>query len=267
MKRIAWVVVSVLLSSCGPKVAPVVDPTPPVSAFETKMRWILQLEDERQLRGHGGDLVDLLNDAEPRVRRRAALATGRVKLPDALPGLTALLQADQDPEVRQMAAFAMGLIGDASAAPALMTALADPDALIQGRAAEALGLIAHKPAAQPIAAMIASHLGAGALQGINADDMGYPKPAPADAIRLGAFALVRLASYDGLASAFLGGDGRVRSRWWPIAYAFQRVNDPRATPVLLELLSGEGQLTRAFAARGLAGTRDAKAAAPLLAAA
>ena len=43
-----------------------------------------------------------------------------------------------------MAAFAMGLIGDAAAAPALTAALTDPDPLIQGRAAEALGLIAHK---------------------------------------------------------------------------------------------------------------------------
>ena len=102
------------LLSCGPTPAPVVDPTPPVSAFDTKMRWILQLEDERQLRGHGGDLLTLLNDAEPRVRRRAALATGRVRLPEAIPGLTSLLQSDEDAEVRQMAAFAMGLIGDAT---------------------------------------------------------------------------------------------------------------------------------------------------------
>ena len=255
------------LLSCGPKAAPVVDPTPPVSVFETKMRWILQLEDERQLRGHGGDLVALLNDAEPRVRRRAALAVGRVRLADGIPGLTTLLQTESDPEVRQMAAFAMGLIGDASAAPVLMTALSDPDALIQGRAAEALGLIAHKPAAQPIAAMITAHLNAGALTGINADDMAYPKPAPVDAIRLGAYALVRLGSYDGLASAFIDGNGRVRSRWWPIAYAFQRINDPRAAPVLLELFTGDGQLTRAFAARGLAATKDQRAVAPLLAAA
>ncbi|HEX6161741.1 MAG TPA: HEAT repeat domain-containing protein, partial [Vicinamibacterales bacterium] len=184
------------LLSCGPKAAPVVDPAPPASAFEQKMRWILQLEDERQLRGHGGDLLALLNDVEPRVRRRAALAVGRVRLADGIPGLTTLMQSDSDPEVRQMAAFAMGLIGDASAAPVLLTALTDPDALIQGRAAEALGLIAHKPAAQPIAAMVSAHVNAGALTGLNADDMAYPKPAPVDAVRLGAYALVRLGSYD-----------------------------------------------------------------------
>jgi cyclophilin family peptidyl-prolyl cis-trans isomerase/HEAT repeat protein len=95
--------------------------------------------------------------------------------------------------------------------------------------------------------------------------MAFPKPAPAEAVRLGAFALVRLGSYDGLASAFLE-QGRPRSRWWPVAFAFQRVNDPRAAAVLLDLFNGQGQLTRAFAARGLGVLKDQKAAAALLAA-
>ena len=266
LRRLCFLWPCVFVISCGPKAAPVVDPATPVMVFDQKMRWILQLEDQRQLRGNGGDLLTLLSDTEARIRRRAALAVGRVRLPDGIEALTPLLQSDSDAEVRQMAAFAMGLIGDAAAVPALMTALTDPDALIQGRAAEALGLIAHKGAAQPIAAMIAGHVNAGALNGLNADDMAWPKAAPVDAVRLGAFALVRLGSYDGLASAFLAADGRPRSRWWPIAYAFQRVNDPRAAPVLLALFTGEGQLTRAFAARGLAAAKDQRAAAPLLAA-
>src|SRR6185503_12605162 len=112
-----------------------------------------------------------------RVRRRSALAIGRIKLPEAVPALTTLMQSDSDAEVRQMAAFAMGLVGDAAAAPALTAALTDPDPLIQGRAAEALGLIAHKPAAPPIAAMVAAHINAGILNGLNPDDMGYPKAA------------------------------------------------------------------------------------------
>ena len=55
----------------------------------------------------------LLADPEARIRRRAALALGRVKLPEAIPALTSILQSEPDPEVKQMAAFAMGLIGDA----------------------------------------------------------------------------------------------------------------------------------------------------------
>ena len=263
------------LISCGPPAAPQVTPKPPAAVFEQKMRWILQLEDQRQLRGPsttpgingGGDLMTLLGDTEARIRRRSALAIGRVKLPEAIPGLTTLMQSDADAEVRQMAAFAMGLIGDASAAPALTTALNDPDPMIQGRAAEALGMIAHKAAAQPIAAMVAAHVNANALNGLNPDDMGFPKAPAVEAVRLGAYALVRLGSYDGLAGAFLDGQGRPRSRWWPIAYAFQRVNDARGASALLELFNGEGQLTRAFAARGLAVSKDQRAAGPLLSAA
>ncbi len=261
-----WPWLCLCLLSCGPKVAPVVTPaTPPPTVFEQKMRWILQLEDSRQLRGGGGDLLTLVGDTEARIRRRSALAIGRVKLPAGIPALTPALQSDGDPEVRQMAAFAMGLIGDAAAAPVLITALSDPDPMIQGRAAEALGLIAHQAAAAPIGAMIAMHVGS--TNGLNPDDMGYPKASGIEAVRLGAYALVRLGSYDGLAGAFLGSDGRPRSRWWPIAFAFQRINDPRAAPVLLDLFNGEGQLTRAFAARGLAATKDPRATTALLAAA
>ena len=257
-----------LAVSCGPATSkPEVAPTPPAAAFEQKMRWILQLEDQRVLRGGGGDLVTLLSDPEARIRRRSALAIGRVKLAEPIPALTTLLQSDADGEVRQMAAFAMGLIGDAAAGPALTAALTDSDPMIQGRAAEALGMIADKAAAQPIAAMVSGHVNADVLNGLNPDDMGHPKSAGAEAVRLGAYALVRLGSYDGLASAFLDGNGRPRSRWWPIAYAFQRVVDPRSATVLLDLFNGEGQLTRAFAARGLGASKDQRAAGLLVTAA
>ena len=68
------------------------------------------------------DLIRLLGDAEARVRRRAALAVGRVGLPRGVEPLARLL-ADDELEVRQMAAFALGLIGDAAARPALLKAL------------------------------------------------------------------------------------------------------------------------------------------------
>ena len=257
-----------LINACASGSAPPAtkaDPAPVV--FAQKMRWILQLEDERQVRGGGGDLIALLGDAEARIRRRAALALGRVKLPEAIPALTSILQSEPDAEVRQMAAFAMGLIGDAAAAGALTTALSDADPQIQGRAAEALGLLAHKAAAPAVAAMVSAHVNAGALSGLTPDDLAHPKAPSADAVRLGLYALVRLASYDAIAASVLDANGRPRSRWWPVAYALQRVNDARAVPPLLELLKGDGQLTRAFAARGLGQLKDARAAAPLLAAA
>jgi cyclophilin family peptidyl-prolyl cis-trans isomerase/HEAT repeat protein len=149
-----------------------------------------------------------------------------------------------------MLAFALGLIGDPAAAAALTAALADPNALVHGRAAEALGLIGHKEAAPAIAAMIAAEVAAGALNGLAADDVGYPKAAGTEAVRLGLYALVRLGAYDALADAVLE-SGRPRSRWWPVAFALQRVGDARAAPALVALLNGDGQITRAFAIRGL----------------
>ena len=68
----------------------------PAAVFEQKMRWILQLEDQRQLRGGGGDLIALLGDTEARVRRRSALAIGRVRLPEGVAALTTVMQADAD---------------------------------------------------------------------------------------------------------------------------------------------------------------------------
>jgi cyclophilin family peptidyl-prolyl cis-trans isomerase/HEAT repeat protein len=264
--RLSFVAGAAFISACASGPPPPVKPEqmPPV-VFVQKMRWILQLEDQRQVRGGGGDLIALLTDPEARIRRRAALALGRVKLPEAIPALTSILQSEPDAEVKQMAAFAMGLIGDPAAAGALIAALSDRDPLIQGRAAEALGMLAHKAATPSVTTMVSSFVNAGALKGIAPDDMAHPKLASAEAVRLGLYALVRLGSYDGIAGSVLDAEGRPRSRWWPVAYALQRVNDARAVPALLDLLKGEGQLTRAFAARGLGQLKDPRAAAPLLA--
>jgi cyclophilin family peptidyl-prolyl cis-trans isomerase/HEAT repeat protein len=289
---VAW------LTACAS--APVVIPPPPAPelTFEQKMAWILRLEEDRLLesaeppppppppspapsaaaRGRLAavapppppppprpSLLTLLTDREARIRRRAALAVGRTRLVEAVPALVPVLSTDAEPEVRQMAAFALGLLGDASAADPLIAALNDGDPLVQGRAAEALGLIAHKPAAGAIAAMMTPHTKAGALEGIAPDDLEYPKSAAVEAVRLGMYALVRLADYDALASVFLDARGEPISRWWPVAYAFRRVNDPRAGSVLLALLRGDGTFTRAFAARGLGVAKEARAVEPLTA--
>jgi HEAT repeat protein/cyclophilin family peptidyl-prolyl cis-trans isomerase len=263
-----------------------------VLTFEEKMAWILRLEDDRRLRlpapeappppvvqptrgrrapavapapPPSPDLIALLDDEEARVRRRTALAVGRVRLAEGVGPLSALLANDTDAEVRQMAAFALGIIGHADAVDPLTAALSDPDPLVQGRAAEALGLVAHKPAADAIAAMMIDHVTSGALRDIAPDDLGHPKAPATEAVRLGMYALVRLSAYDALASALLDASGQPVSRWWPVAYAFQRVGDTKATPVLLALLQGEGAMTRAFAARGLGALKEPRAAGPLVA--
>ncbi|MDH4063053.1 MAG: HEAT repeat domain-containing protein [Acidobacteriota bacterium] len=257
--------VALVACGCGPKASPVVTIAPPPPTADQQLDWILQLEDQRVARGtaRGQDLIVMLGDELAHIRRRAALGAGRARLVEAVEPLSTMLVSETDPEVRQMAAFALGLIGSPASAPALTSALAVPDPLLQGRASEALGVIGHKAGAAAIAGMVRAHLADGVLDSMAADDVGYPKSAAVEAVRLGLYALVRLGAYDELAATLLDPSGRPRSRWWPVAYAFQRVGDPRAVAPLAALLDGEGQLTRAFAARGLGALKHA-AAVPVL---
>jgi cyclophilin family peptidyl-prolyl cis-trans isomerase/HEAT repeat protein len=258
---------------------------PPLITWEEKLGWILRLEDERLIRDPNppaqvilvpattgrpaivappppSDLVRLLSDEEARTRRRAALALGRVGLPEAIPALQQAL-GDAEFEVRQMAAFALGLIGDASARPALLNALKDGEPIVQGRAAEALGTIGDRSDAPAIAAMVKTWIQGGALNTVASDDLGWPLAPPVEAVRLGLYALVRLGSYDGLATSVVNQNGAPASAWWPIAFALGRSGDPRAVPALTALLPTAGRFTAAFAARGL-GALKAQNAAPAL---
>jgi HEAT repeat protein/cyclophilin family peptidyl-prolyl cis-trans isomerase len=251
----------------------------PAITYEQKLGWILRLEDQRILRDPlpapadppvavrprrpatavspplGPDLVRLASDPDARVRRRAALAIGRVRLDEGVSTLTGML-ADPDPEVRQMAAFGLGLIGSAAGTDALVDALRDADPVVQGRAAEGLGLIGEDRAAQAIAEMVSTHVQAGVLAGIAPDDLSYPLAGPVEAVRLGLYALTRLKSYEGLAGTMLDGSGQPISHWWPVAYSFQRLEDPRATPALVTLARADAPDTVAFAARGLGQLKD-----------
>ena len=122
------------------------------------------------------------------------------------------LLADADVEVRQMAAFALGLIGHQSARAALTKALDDPEPIVEGRAAEALGLIGNRADADVVSGIVRRQVAAGALNGLAPDDLTYPLAAPAEAARLAIYALVRLGSYDALAAAVLDGSGQPVSR-------------------------------------------------------
>jgi cyclophilin family peptidyl-prolyl cis-trans isomerase/HEAT repeat protein len=268
--------------------APVAPPSKvPTVPLEQKMAWMLQLEDQRILNlpepppppppapvkgrspvppppppASSPDLTKLTTDADPRVRRRAAVAIGRVGLKDGIPALTALL-ADADTDVRQSAAFALGLIGDRSASASLVALLKDPDPLVRGRAAEGLGLMGAEDGAEAIAAMTAPLGRSAAVTAMTPDDERWPAPPEAEAFKLGLFALVRLRAYEPLATAALDG-GRPVSTWWPVAYALQRNGDPRAAAALRQLLTVKGRYTPAFAARGLGRIKDPSAAKDLL---
>src|SRR5439155_7578020 len=131
-----WLIaLAVVASACA--TAPAAPPKPAGPTIEQKTAWILRLEDQRILRDPEPpappapiltrgkkvaiaapppppDLLRLLTDPEARIRRRAALAVGRIRLREGVPPLVALIR-DADPEVRLMAAFALGRLGDETA--------------------------------------------------------------------------------------------------------------------------------------------------------
>jgi cyclophilin family peptidyl-prolyl cis-trans isomerase/HEAT repeat protein len=273
----------------------------PTIAFEQKIAWMLQLEDRRVLRiespvpapattpvvrgrkqptpaaapppAASQDLTVLVTDPEARVRRRAAMAIGRVGLREGIQPLTVAL-GDSDPDVREMAAFALGLIGHGSAAAPLTTALTDASTIVRGRAAEALGLIAlaeppqldapaKTSAADAISRMAAEFARSPVLAGIGPDDDRWPAAPEAEAFRLGVYALVRLHAYEQLAATVLTANGQRVTTWWPVAYALGRIEDKRAQPALLAALAGPGKYSVAFAARGLGVLKDPASVGPL----
>ena len=248
----------------GPRVDPVRPPT-----LADKLAWILRLEDQRLLRDPAPpldaaaepaappallprrarpDLVELLADPSPRVRRRAALAIGRVGRPEGVDPLVASL-GDVEPEVRQMSAFALGLLGDGSAAEPLLLALDDPSPLVQGRAAEALGRLGAPGAADAVGALVQRYV-ATAFE-LDPEDLSHPLAPEVEAFRLGLYALADLRAFEPLAAAVLQPNGQPILWWWPVAYALARVDDARAVEALVTLAGVQGRFGVALAAEGL----------------
>jgi HEAT repeat protein/cyclophilin family peptidyl-prolyl cis-trans isomerase len=288
MIRSFTLTLALIASGCASAPPPPPAPARPAGpSFEQKMGWILRLEDHRVLhdpapvvapappvavRGQQTpvvappppppDLIRLLSDDEARIRRRAALAIGHVGLAEGVQPLVGLL-ADTDPEVRQMAAFALGLLGDKGARDPLVAALGDASPSVQGSAAEALGLIGDPSAADAIGRFAAQIVQSGALAQTPGDEEDARRDTPAAAWRLSIVALARLKAYPQIAAAALDSNGQPRVRWWPLAFALQRLEDKRALPALLTLAKDQNPYARAFAVKGLAALKD-RSALPVL---
>jgi len=249
------------LAGCAATPPPVAVAPPqapaPVIPLDRKAGWILRLEQSRILQDAtlGADLAVLARDHKPHVRRRAVLAIGRVGMAEGIPlALTAL--GDPDESVRATAAFALGLLGDATTSTNLEAALKDTSPLVRARAAGALGLIGATGSAAAIAEAAS---GCATLLGPIAPDDEDPKGPAEDACRESIVALVRLRQFDALARIVLDANGAPVSKWWPVAFGLQRSTDARAANALATLAAGDGVYTRAFALRGLAGLKDARA--------
>lgn len=84
----------------------------------------------------GPAILPLLNDEFTEVRAAAALAAGELGLPEAVPALRKLLDAERPPEA---AVVAIGLLGAKEAIPALRTLVKGEDRSLRIAAVEALG--------------------------------------------------------------------------------------------------------------------------------
>ena len=102
---------------------------------------ITQAEDERRW---DDELRTLLSHRSAAVRKRAALAAGRIGNEDSVLALANLMKLDTDPSVRAMAAFALGEVESVAAADVLIAVVKNNDERgeLRARALEALGKIA-----------------------------------------------------------------------------------------------------------------------------
>ncbi|MBD0373124.1 MAG: peptidylprolyl isomerase, partial [Pyrinomonadaceae bacterium] len=115
-------------------------PAPRAGISQDVVLRIMRAEDERRW---DNELSALLSDKSVEVRRRAALAAGRIGDERAVTLLVTMLRVDANVSVRAMAAFALGETESVKAAEGLMAELkATESSEVRARSVEALGKIA-----------------------------------------------------------------------------------------------------------------------------
>jgi cyclophilin family peptidyl-prolyl cis-trans isomerase/HEAT repeat protein len=144
---------------------------------------IVKAEDARR---YDSTLEKLMRSPDAAVRKRAALAAGRIGDEAALPALAGLLKSDPSADVRAMAAFAIGEAESIGGADAILSALNDPNAPagVRARAVEAAGKIAAANSKDEKA----KNLGSGILELLKREETQAPEP---KVIRLGLTAVLR----------------------------------------------------------------------------
>lgn len=217
---------------------------------------IIKAEDARRF---DGELEALLRDRSPAVRRRAALAAGRIGDERAVDQLAALL-ADGDEEVRVMAAFALGEVESVKAADAVLAALKDtatPDA-VRARLIEAAGKIVAANAGPPNTPrdqkVIA--LGDAVLDALEAE-AAKGKDQSVEIVRLGLTAALRARAEgsDTVTSLFLTNlNPDIRA---DAGNTLTRLRAKNSNPALRAMLmNDDNPIARANAARALGAAED-----------
>ncbi len=234
---------------------------------------IMRAEDERRW---DESLAALIADQDTRVRKRAALAAGRIGDARAVPALIEALKTDTDQDVRQMAAFAIGEVESPDGAEALIAVLdsTSEPAPVRARVVEALGKIG--------AVLLSNAPAANQTGGTKTEDPRLTK------IRV---AILRALAFEAATSArtnraliLLGLTAVLRTRpegVGPVAAIFLDDTDPRTVADALntmarlrskdrsdrvrQLLGNGDAIVRANAARVLAAAEDKQAFDALLA--
>lgn len=227
---------------------------------------IIKAEDARR---YDGTLEKLLRSPNAEVRRRAALAAGRIGNEAAIPVLAEMLAGDSSNAVRAMAAFAIGEIESVKGAEAILKqaavslereAAGGPSVI--ARAVEAAGKIA---AANPRDAS-AAKLGE-AIMAVLAAESEKGKDRNGEIVLLGLTAVLRARPSQGeqAAAAFLtDADARIRA---DAANTLARLRAKIGIPTLRTMLASDPDaVARANAARVLGVSEDRTVVPDLIAA-
>ncbi|HEX8145084.1 MAG TPA: peptidylprolyl isomerase [Pyrinomonadaceae bacterium] len=219
---------------------------------ETMLR-IVRAEDERRW---GDALAQLLSDKGARVRRRAALAAGRIGDPRSVSTLVKLLESDSDAGVRAMAAFALGEVESATASEAVVAASirVEETSEVRARALEAMGKIAAALPKKDEASM--SALGEAVLSVLSKEaERGARSDKRIILAGLTAVLRARPAKPAPVLSKFLSHkDGRIRA---DALNTLARLGNKDANEQVRPLLTNDREaIVRANAARVLGATED-----------
>ncbi len=228
---------------------------------------IARLEDARS--DGDGMLEILIEDADPQIRSRAALALGRLPTWRYRSVVTdALVRAldDEQADVRASAAFALGMRADAAAEPGLLAHREEPDAGVRARLVEAASKIATSAMQELVLAALSDRdprVRIEAAEGTSRFPANPPGGAPSreqvDAALIAFARSVRAridaTSEGSAASVGAWNDPATDEEVWRALFSLARRKSAAARDLFLEELgddSGASVWSRFFALKGLA---------------
>ena len=234
--------------------------------FEQKMAWILRLEDQRVLRDPAPpvaiaaavrgaarrrrcrppppppDLVRLLADAEARMRRRAALASAASGLRDGVAPLVGAaarrrsrspadggVRARSDRRQQRARSAGHGARRSVAARAGQRRRSARPDRRRRRRRADRPAGVADRRSRARSRKSRQRTTMRGAITPAAAFRLGDLRARPAEGVRPAGRGRARRS-------------GQPSVRWWPVAFALQRLEDPRALPALAGARDGPAAL-------------------------